>query len=303
MVNTQWPWRDGLQIKIFQNKLWMFGGWNPFPGIFDPGPSTNEVWHSEDGGLNWNFWSNAPWTPRHSFGCEIIGETLYIFGSDIFTDDKIYNDMWAFDGEEFTQLTDDTGPLGLRLLSGSCVFNGHIIMGGGQTAVSGPFEMFTDICRFNFETLKWENVGQLPIDYASTTVFLPFNESIYILGGGEYTGGTPTNLNNYLFKSNGSDLNTWTTVMMLPEKIDGLMYMTGHIMRSHIFLLNGTSDNNKVGLWHFNLTDNSQNWVELNGQYPATHASSMSVNDTDNILYIVSGNSTNTVAKINHEEI
>ena len=40
--------RDGAGLLVYQNKLWLLGGWNADTTVF-PNTTTNEVWNSPDG--------------------------------------------------------------------------------------------------------------------------------------------------------------------------------------------------------------------------------------------------------------
>jgi len=90
-LNTQWKWRDGLKTFYYGGYLVIMGGWNPTGGVFTPGPSTNQIWVSDDDGLTWTYLGDAPWSARHYFGYQIIGTTFYLFGGEG------NKDIWTYD--------------------------------------------------------------------------------------------------------------------------------------------------------------------------------------------------------------
>jgi hypothetical protein len=58
--NCEWLPRDGAGVLVFQDKMWLLGGWNPFEEDWLPGYTCNEVWHSVDG-AQWTYVGDAPW--------------------------------------------------------------------------------------------------------------------------------------------------------------------------------------------------------------------------------------------------
>src|SRR5215467_1179792 len=47
-VEAPFARRDGAGLLVYQNKLWLLGGWNPDTTVF-PKTTSNEVWNSPDG--------------------------------------------------------------------------------------------------------------------------------------------------------------------------------------------------------------------------------------------------------------
>lgn len=299
-LNTQWQWRDGLATFYYGGYLVMIGGWNPTGGVFTPGPSTNQIWVSADDGLTWTYLGDAPWSIRHSFGCEIIGTTLYIFGSDSIVPTK---DIWTYDLTQgvlnlavalnWTEETSNWGAVGGdRILFSWFVYNGKIRMAGGQNDETGT-TMYTDVVELNTSTWTWANVGTLPISYASSSILVQQGSVTYLYAGGRYVSGSDDNLNNNLFSSTNGG-NTWSLVDDLPVALNGLMYANGCSFDNKLWFLNGSLLGvNQAGLWYYT----NGNWIKKAETPLSRHASYMCTNGSDK-MFIVSGNGRNDVIRI-----
>lgn len=303
-VNTQWPWRDGVgTIEISTDKILMFGGWNPNSGVFTPGPSTNQVWISEDGGLNWTYIGEAPWFRRHSFGHSKIGNYIYIFGGDPFYDGNAPKDVWRcylpdenyLDWEQVTNNWGTDG--GNRLIFAHCEHKGNIYMAGGQHGFDSGATAFSDICVLNQSTGQFSKVGDLPITWFSTGAMVSNGDNIYIFGGGRYQNSGHDNFNSKIYKSSDNGV-TWTELADLPTEFNGLMYCGGSASSKSLFFVNGSDGFvNHSGIWYTDL--NAQLWLSL-ANPTATHAPGIT-NYFNNHFYIISGNETNYVLKINKD--
>ena len=68
--------RDGAGALIFQNKMWLLGGWNPSDKTHFPRVCNNEVWASSDG-AGWSLVSSR-FTQIASFGfCGTVLENTF----------------------------------------------------------------------------------------------------------------------------------------------------------------------------------------------------------------------------------
>ena len=126
--------RDGLGGLGFNGKLWILGGWNPFPEWAELFPTTtaNDVWSSTDG-VAWTLeLLHAPWEPRHTAGYEVFDGSMWILGGDVFMG-HYQNDVWrSDDGLNWTETTHDA-PWGERVLHITQTFNNRLWVMGGQT--------------------------------------------------------------------------------------------------------------------------------------------------------------------------
>ena len=86
--------RDAHRVLVFNNRLWVLGGWDFF--VTDGGTETlnNEVWSSADG-VSWTKHTpNGPiWSPRAAHEAVVFSGRMWIIGG---TDDTARcNDVWS----------------------------------------------------------------------------------------------------------------------------------------------------------------------------------------------------------------
>jgi Kelch motif protein len=86
--------RDTHRVLVFNNRLWVLGGWDFF--ISDGGTETlnNEVWSSADG-VNWTKHTpiGTSWSPRAGHDAVVFNGRMWVIGGS----DKVtqYNDVWS----------------------------------------------------------------------------------------------------------------------------------------------------------------------------------------------------------------
>lgn len=303
-LNTQWKWRDGLATFYYGGYLIMMGGWNPTGGVFVPGPLTNQIWVSANDGLDWTYLGEAPWIPRHCFGYEIIGTTLFIFGGDF------NKDIWTYDLTQgvlnlavalnWTEQTSDWGVTGgTRAFFFWWIYNGKIRMAGGQADYTSDPTMFTDVLELNTTSWQWISVGTLPISYASYCICIQKGSVTWLYSGARYLElGASDNFNNTLKKSLDGGVN-WSNVSNLPTDFNGLMFANGVGFGDKLWFLNGdggaANPGNQVGLWYYEETIDT--WVKMPESPLSRHGSSMCT-DGANKMFITSGNTRNDVIRI-----
>lgn len=118
--------RQGAQGVIFQNKIWLMGG-------FDRnGSPLNDVWSSEDGKV-WQQEPIAEWSGRGNFGCIVLNDKIFVMGGQ---GSAAFNDIWSSDdGKTWTQETnnaawDPRSAFGLTMLEGTL----YLMAGRGTTS-------------------------------------------------------------------------------------------------------------------------------------------------------------------------
>ena len=74
--------RDGAGALVFQDKMWLLGGWNPGDKVHFPLICNSEVWSSADG-ISWTLENpQAPWEGRHTAGYVVHNGRMWIVGAD-----------------------------------------------------------------------------------------------------------------------------------------------------------------------------------------------------------------------------
>ncbi len=92
-----WSARRGMQACVFDNKLWLMGGFN-----YDTGHK-NDVWNTTDG-TDWNLvTSNAAWPGRDHFALTVHSGRMWVMGSAL---SSWTRDVWSSDdGVTWTRAT------------------------------------------------------------------------------------------------------------------------------------------------------------------------------------------------------
>ena len=89
--------RDGAGALVFQDKMWLLGGWNPRDKVNFPIICNSEVWSSVDG-LTWiEVNEEAPWEGRHTAGYAVHDGRMWIVGGDC-NQGHYQNDVWRSSG-------------------------------------------------------------------------------------------------------------------------------------------------------------------------------------------------------------
>ncbi|GCC52464.1 hypothetical protein SanaruYs_27010 [Chryseotalea sanaruensis] len=111
---AEWIGRLWPGSMVFDNKLWVMGGWR-YQDISDPYyGNRNDVWYSEDG-RNWKELKSAnSWLPRHAPLVWATGESLWI-SSGFLNNYGLHNDVWTIGAFKTTSqtefyLNDDQSP-------------------------------------------------------------------------------------------------------------------------------------------------------------------------------------------------
>ena len=199
--------RDGAGALVFQDKMWLIGGWNSADKKNFPLSCVNDVWSSSNG-IDWKlekpntfgtdaFDSENDWEGRHTAGYVVHDDKMWIVGGDPLQN-HYQDDVWnSSDGLSWRRVTKgNSAPWGPRVLHYTVSFKGHIWVLGGQTmpqyAKAGE-RFYRDVWKSS-DGVNWEQL--LPEEscwpprgmIGGSTIF---QDRIWILGGGTYD--TPKN--------------------------------------------------------------------------------------------------------------
>lgn len=274
LMQLQFLPHDGVGALVFQNKMWMLGGWNPNNEL----PTTNEVWSSTDGS-NWDFVCAAPWQRRHDAGWLVYNNMLWIVGGDNNTG-NYQNDVWSsVDGLNWVQVT-DTVPWADRATQSVMVFNNLMWLMGGQTINLNP-NIVTAGTAYNdvyssADGVSWKLVtpqaGWSPRGQIIGQVV--YGGKMWIIGGGTYD--VRTYLNDVWSSSDGA---TWTQVTSAAPWA-GRQFHNVAVFADKMWVVAGgtaASEGGSTDVWYS--TDGS-NWVNLpNTPWIERHAASVWVSE------------------------
>jgi hypothetical protein len=201
---AEWPPCDGAGALVFEEQMWLLGGWNP--GTY-PMKCHNEVWNSRDG-VSWkqvkpntfldaSFDANLDWEGRHTAGYVVFNNKMWIVGGDPLQGHYQF-DVWnSTDGQTWSHVNKDHPvPWGPRALHYTLVFQDKIwVMGGQTTPQFAPAKeaLYRDLWNTT-DGIHWNQVEPEEPFWPARGMIggsVVFNDRIWILGGGVYD--TPSN--------------------------------------------------------------------------------------------------------------
>ena len=181
-----WQPRDSQGEVVFNNKLWVFGGW--FNSYEAP---PRDVWSSADG----NVWKlvqpSAPWIHSDLSMSIVHHDKMWFMGgwyNGRLDGHSASNQVWwSTDGAHWTQATADAGWTP-RIASAVVVFQGKMwLLGGTENYYFGDATSLKNDVWFSVDGRHWEqatnHAGWSPRAYHQAAVL---NDRLYVFGGGNY---------------------------------------------------------------------------------------------------------------------
>jgi outer membrane protein assembly factor BamB/N-acetylneuraminic acid mutarotase len=165
--SAQWQARGYHTSVVFDNKMWVIGGFNS--------TRRNDVWFSEDG-TNWTqATASAPWAGRMGHTSVVFDNKIWVIGG---FSGSFRNDVWySEDGVNWTQAT-AAAEWSARCYFTSVVFDNKIWILGGYNGNN-----LNDVW-FSSDGVNWicaTDSAQWSPRYDLTSLF--FDNKIWVLGG------------------------------------------------------------------------------------------------------------------------
>lgn len=293
--------RDGAGALVFNDRMWLLGGWGPKDKTNFPRICNNEVWSSKDGKIwilekpntfiNDSFDPNIDWEGRHYAGYVVHENKMWIIGGDPNQGHYQY-DVWnSTDGKKWHHVNRDKKiPWGPRALFYTVVFKNNIWIMGGQTmpAFAPAEEVFYRDIWTTWDGINWKQI--IPKEPCWTPRGLMggsvvFKDRIWILGGGTYS--TPKNpVRNYFSDvwSSADGIQWECHIKSAPWK--PRQFHEVAVFDDKMWVMEGASPYNCNDVWY---SSDGVNWYELpNTPWKPRHAASVFVHD--NALWLVAGN-------------
>lgn len=241
---------DGAESVQFGNFVYIIGGWNE---ITTP-RAQKTVYVAPAGDLtSWTQLSDAPWEPRHTFGCGVLNGKLYIWGADRVSEvGDLSHDCWSATQDVNGVLTWTICcallPYSRRAIFGSCVHGGYLYTLGGEDYTSDTPP--TDVWRSS-DGITWSKIGDGISAFGGNFAggLASFNNKLYTFGGGRnyvWSGSATfsqhTYINNiYVSNDNGvswsSAANNLTTASH---------YLRTAVFDNKVWIIQGLNQNNAV---------------------------------------------------------
>lgn len=282
--------RDGAGALVFDDKMWLLGGWNPDDKVHFSvtGHTNSEVWSSADGAA-WSLVNpGAPWEGRHTAGYVVHRGRMWIIGGDPLRG-HYQNDVWnTSDGTHWEKIADRV-PWAQRALHCTLAFKDKIWVFGGQTIPQFAPEketFYNDVWRTD-DGVKWTKV----LDHAPWPPrgmiggSAVLNGRMWILGGGTYDTPLAPKRNFYNDVWSSVDGVRWEKVLD-HAPWEARQYHDVAAFDGRLWVLEGWSGKNRSDVWW---SEDGKSWFEVpDTPWPPRHASSIFV--YRNALWVVAGN-------------
>lgn len=297
--------RDGAGALVFDDRMWLLGGWNPRDMVNFPRTCNNEVWSSDDGrdwvlekpntfhniGKTFNRYSD--WAGRHTAGYAVFNDRMWIVGGDA-NQGHYHNDVWnSPDGKTWEYVNKQKPvPWGPRALHHTVVFDGRIWIMGGQTMpqfAEAEEKYFNDIWTTRDGRI-WERVIPdepfwTPRGAIGGSAVL--NGRMWIIGGARYPVDNQSPAVRYNGVWSSSDGMKWEChTKSAPWK--PRIYHDVAVFDEKLWLLEGGVEGagNTNEVW---FSSDGESWKQLPGTpWKPRHAASVFV--FKNALWMVAGN-------------
>ena len=291
--------RDGAGALVFQNKMWLIGGWNPGDKKHFPRICNNEVWNSADGKtwtlikpntfLDRTFDPKKDWEGRHTAGYVVFKDKMWIVGGDV-NQGHYHNDVWSSADGKTWELVTDKVPWGPRALHYTVVHQDRIWVIGGQTVpgFAKSDEIFHRDIWNSADGKNWQKIEPKEPYWPQRGMIggsAVHQGRIWILGGGTYD--TPKTPERKFFNDvwSSSDGVAWTRHVdkapWAPRQYHEVAAFDGKL-----WVLEGYYKSNRNDVWY---SADGVAWHELpKTPWRPRHAASVFVHD--DALWMVAGN-------------
>jgi hypothetical protein len=292
LVNAHPPFsvRDGVASYVFNNRVYLAGGWNPLDPENYPLVTNDEIWESEDGN-HWSLATIAPWAPRHTFGNIVFDKKMWVLGGDQLQC-GFQPDVWSSDDGITWNLVNENAPWGNRMLHMYASFNNKMWVMGGEEIVycdNTTDVTYNDVWN-TVDGVSWTKVTDSalwsPRGQISGSVV--FDNKLWILGGGVYQKEYYNDIWN---TEDGVNWNLVTTnAPWNPRQYHSVIVFDGAM-----WVMQGRFGTDKNDVWY---SKNGIDWRQLkNTPWAPRHAGSTFV--YQNSLWLCTGYLYNDVWKMN----
>lgn len=274
---------DGHRLVVHDGYMWLIGGWLGDYNVHSDSKGdywTSQVWRTNDG-VNWENMGDAPWKPRHGFGCVSYKGKIWVISGD---DSR---DIWStVDGKIWTKERDNV-PFNWRYFPYVAVFNDRIWLIGGSNGWWNNYEVYNDVWSSD-DGIVWTLETQTAAFTARSMISgsIVLNDNIYIIGGGV---GGPDELagsyNDVWVSTNGSSYISAT----IEAPFRPLYWHSTGVLKNRMYVLAGMQKGNihSNEVW---FSTNGKDWTQQKYTFwlPRHATSAIEYNGK---LYMVGGTS------------
>lgn len=257
--SASWQARDSQGELVYNNKLWIFGGW--FNSYEAP---PRDVWSSADG-KQWQLVEkSAPWIHSDLSMSLTFKNKMWFMGgwyNGRLPGHSASNQVWSStDGKAWKQETKNAG-WSPRLASGLVEHDGKMwILGGHENYYFGDKSNLKNDVWSSADGKNWtqvtSNAGWAPRSYHAAVAH---DNKLWVLGGGNYVPDYESH--NDVWSS--ADGKTWTQVTK-SAPWDARLWFSAAVYRDRMWVVGGWANNpsrNLGDVWH---SADGKNWTQLN---------------------------------------
>jgi hypothetical protein len=185
-AHAGWQPRDSQGEVVYQDKLWIFGGW-----LSSYAAPPRDVWNSGDG-KTWKLvQETAPWKHSDLSMSVVFNDKMWFMGgwyNGRLEGHSASNEVWSStDGEHWDQATANAGWTP-RIAAATVVFRGKMwLFGGTENYYFGDETSLKNDVWCSSDGKKWKQATARaewsPRAYHQAVVL---NDKIYVFGGGNY---------------------------------------------------------------------------------------------------------------------
>ncbi|XAZ22756.1 hypothetical protein LVY75_28725 [Sinorhizobium sp. B11] len=250
---AEWQPRDSAGEFVFQDKLWILGGWKT-----NPTELLRDVWNSADG-VKWNMvqeklpfhYTDLPMTIPFKNKIWVMGGTTLSDPANLTT-----NAVWNSDDGVIWNKANPAAAWSPRTGTPIVEFNGRLWIFGGLEIIDGKQTFKNDVWS-SVDGVNWEKVTEhaqwTPRAFHGAIVY---NGRLWVLGGGSYTPDYIA-LNDVW---NSVDGVNWVKVSNAPWH--GRIWFSAITYQNRMWVIGGWSKEtlNRNGIWY---SDDGERWTRL----------------------------------------
>jgi len=259
--NAGWPPRDSQGEVVYQDKMWILGGW------FDSSkPCPRDVWNTPDG-KTWNLvQKTAPWKHSDLPMTLVFKDRMWFMGgwyNGRLPDHAPTNDVWcSTDGVKWEQATPSAG-WSPRLAAGAVVFKDKMwILGGSENYLFGDERSLKNDVWYSSDGREWTlattNAGWAPRAFHQAVVY---DNKIWVLGGGNYSPKCHAR-NDVWCSADGVNWTKVTEAAPWPPRI----WFSSVVYRDRLWVLGGGSGKSTPNFGDVWYSKDGKNWTQLKSE-------------------------------------
>ncbi len=297
---------DGHGLVVFQNRLWMLGGWDPRYKEIYPRTCSNEIWSTADG-VDWklempntygfaSFDPERHWEGRHCCGWFDFEGELWVVGGDFCQRQYYICDIWKSpDGHHWSRVCANP-PWAPRTLHYTAAYHGYLWVMGGQELANfagknNPAILYNDVWRsrdgVNWEKMETQAPMWKPRGLIGGSAIL--NDRLWLLGGGTFVTNDMIHRDFYNDVWSTADGIHWTChcehAPWIAREFHDIIAFDNKLWVIAGCVAEGNRYRNLQDAWY---SSDGVEWHKLEVPWEARHATGLAVfNDA---LWVIAGN-------------